>query len=156
MRLASEATPDGVCATDTPAFRLIVVVNERTRPFNAGEGAKHGISLSEWRCILWFAAQPGASGEDAADGTAMDRMTVSHSLRRLEAAGLAARTTDPQDRKRSQWVLTEGGKAVRAALAPRAFARDALIADGMDEPSRAAVTRFIDTAIARLRAENAG
>jgi DNA-binding MarR family transcriptional regulator len=141
-------------ATETLTFRLIVLVNELVRPFNAGEGARLGITLSEWRCILWIAAHPGASGEETADGTAMDRMTVSRSLRRLEAGGLASRTPDPADRKRSQWRLTEAGAAVYAALTPRAFARDALIAEGADPETLRAVAAFVDTAIARLRADN--
>ncbi|MFN4099211.1 MAG: MarR family winged helix-turn-helix transcriptional regulator [Pararhodobacter sp.] len=154
MPSASEDQAPG--ATDSLTFRLIVLVNELTRPFNAGEGARHGITLSEWRCILWIAAHPEASGGDTADGTAMDRMTVSRSLRRLESTGLAARTIDPADRKRSCWRLTEKGMGVYAALTPRAFARDALIAQGIDARTLATVTEFVDTAIARLREDNRG
>jgi DNA-binding MarR family transcriptional regulator len=142
--------------TETLTFRLIVLVNELVRPFNAGEGARHGITLSDWRCMLWIEAHPGASGEDTAEGTAMDRMTVSRCLRRLLAADLASRATDPADRKRSQWWLTDKGREVHAALMPRAFARDALIAADMDPETLQAVTGFVDAAIAKLRADNRG
>jgi DNA-binding MarR family transcriptional regulator len=143
-------------ATETLTFRLIVLVNELVRPFAAGEGARFGITLSEWRCMIWIEAHPGASGEETAEGTAMDRMTVSRSLRRLLSAGLARRETDPSDRKRSQWWLTEAGREVHAALMPRAYARDAMIAEGLDPETLARVAEFLDTAIARLRADNRG
>lgn len=146
----------GINATDTLTFRLVVLVNEIVRPFNAGAGAQYGITLSEWRCILWVAAHPDSSGEETAEGTAMDRMTVSRSLRRLAARGLAERETDATDRKRAMWRLTPAGRAIYDALTPRAFARDALIAAGLDEGELRALRAFIDTAIARLRAENAG
>lgn len=156
MPSASDGAHAEPGATESLTFRLIVLVNELTRPFNAGEGARYGITLSDWRCILWIAAHPDASGEDTADGTAMERMTVSRSLRRLEASGLASRTIDPNDRKRSQWRLTDKGMGVYSALTPRAFARDALIAQGFDAKTLSAVAAFVDTAIARLRQDNRG
>jgi len=133
-------------AIQTLTFRLIVLLNLITKPFNASHGAQHAISLSQWRCIMWLAAFPGSSGQATATGIGLDRMGVSRSLRSLEAKGHVSRVADKKDRKRWQWRLTEGGWAIYDAIVPGAIMRDQTFTGALNEDECAVVNRFLKEA----------
>lgn len=135
-------------------FQLIVLMNLITKPFNAVHGARHGIALSEWRCIMWLAACPDASGQDTADGIGMDRMSVSRNLRSLERKGLAKRSEDQKDRKRWNWRLSSKGWSVYHQILPAAMKRDQLIESNLSPASRDAVAEFLASAKAMLESED--
>ena len=141
-------------AIDSLTFKLIVLLNLIVRPFDATFGARHKIILSEWRCIMWLAANPGASGEDTANGTGMDRMSVSRNLRSLEKKGYTKRSTDPADRKRRQWRLTTAGWQVYDDIRPAANARDSELVASLSADERRIFAQLLDGGIARFR-ENA-
>lgn len=138
-------------AVENLTFRLIVLMNLIVRPFDATFGARHNIILSEWRCMMWLAANPGASGEDTATGTGMDRMSVSRNLRSLEKKGYTMRSTDPADRKRRQWRLTGSGWKVYDHIRPAANARDGELVAAMSAEERRIFTELLDGGIARFR-----
>ena len=140
-------------AIQTLTFQLIVLMNLITKPFNTVHGARHGVSLSEWRCIMWLAAQPGASGQDTADGIGMDRMSVSRNLRALESKGLVDRTENAQDRKRWDRRLTTSGWAVYDQILPSAIERDAVLGQDLSQTERNAVASFLSEARTRLESD---
>ncbi|MCF6233662.1 MAG: MarR family winged helix-turn-helix transcriptional regulator [Rhodobacteraceae bacterium] len=145
----TQPPPDGrhdTRAIETLTFRLILLLNLITKPFNASHGAQHGISLSEWRCIMWLAAHPGSSGQATANGIGLDRMSVSRNLRLLETKGSVSRKTDKKDRKRWQWCLTEPGWVIYDAIIPEAISRDQTFTDALSEGECAVVNRFLKEA----------
>ena len=128
---------------DTLTFRLLVAANRLAGPFAARHGRELGIGLGEWRCVMALAAAPGGSGEDVARALGMERMTVSRTLRRLEAGGHATRRGAPDNRRRNEWRLTEAGWAVFDRVMPDALARDAALFGGLDAAEREAVTTVL-------------
>ena len=129
--------------TGTLTFELLVAANRLGRTFAGRFGRELGIGLQEWRCVMALAASPGASGEEVARRMAMDRMTVSRSLRRLEASGRAARRSHPDDQRRSVWSLTDAGWAVLDAILPAALARDEAVFAELTPGERALVRRVL-------------
>lgn len=129
--------------TGTVSFQLLTAVNRLTRPFHALYGKRFGVGLSEWRCMMALAAAPGASGEDVAETMGMDRMTVSRTLRRLEAGGHALRGPDPAHGRRNRWRLTERGWSVVDAVLPEALERDRTLFGDASPDERAALTRLL-------------
>ncbi len=145
----SRPTPDerrDTRAIETLTFRLIVLLNLITKPFNASHGAQHDISLSEWRCIMWLAAHPGSSGQATANGIGLDRMSVSRNLRSLETKGRVSRVADKKDRKRWQWRLTKSGWAIYDAIVPGAILRDQTFTGALNRDECAVVNRFLKEA----------
>lgn len=143
-------------AIESLTFQLIVLMNLITKPFNTVHGARHGISLSEWRCVMWLAAHPGASGQNTADGIGMDRMSVSRNLRSLERKGMVVRTENEQDRKRWNWRLTASGWTVYEGILPSAMERDALLGKDLDPSEHEAVAAFLAGARRRLESGEDG
>ncbi len=140
-------------ATETLTFRLIVLLNLITRPFNTDHGARHNITLSEWRCITWLAAVPGSSGQDTATGIGMDRMGVSRNLRSLKTKSVVSRAIDPADRKRWNWQLTERGWAIYDAIMPEAVERDKMLTENMSNAEIATMRQFLEIATRQFEEE---
>lgn len=137
-------------AIESLTFRLIVLMNLITKPFNSEHGARHGIPLSEWRCIMWLAAHPGASGQATATGIGMDRMSVSRNLRSLENKNLVLRTEDHEDRKRWNWRLSGGGWSVYDQIIPAAIERDSLLTNNLNSLEQQIVQTFLENTRANL------
>ena len=128
---------------ETVAFRLLTAANHLARPFREELGRSAGVSLTEWRCILALASVPGGSGEDVAERMGLERMTTSRTLRQLEGRGLAIRRSDPANRKRYQWCLTDSGWTVADRIAPLARARDEALFGHVTLEDRAALDRVL-------------
>ncbi len=142
-------------AVSTLTFKLIVLMNLVVKPFNATFGVENDLSLPEWRCMMWLAAHPGASGQDTANGTGMDRMHVSRSLRSMEAKEYTTRRPGRADRKKWEWSLTRQGWDVYDRIIASAIERDAVLMRSLDPQERAVIGRFLDSATATLRSLDA-
>ena len=129
--------------TRTVSFRLLRAVNRMTRPFHETFGRRFGVTLPQWRCLMALAAGPDRSGEDVAEAMGMDRMTISRTLRALEAAGRAERRADPHHARRNLWRLTADGWAIADAVIPEALARDGTLFGQLDREDWAALDRIL-------------
>ena len=65
-------------------FKLVRVVNLTARPFNEGIGARHQLSLNEWRVMTVVAGHPGCTASDVCARTGMDKMSVSRAIVSLD------------------------------------------------------------------------
>lgn len=139
-------------AVSTLTFNLIVLMNLVVKPFNAVFGVENDLSLSEWRCMMWLAAHPGASGQDTANGIGMDRMNVSRSLRSMKSKDYTRRLPGVDDKKKWLWFLTDDGWAVYDRIIASAIDRDHTLVKSLDPAEREIVLRFLETATAELRA----
>lgn len=129
------------------AFRMIVALNLIIKPFMETHGKEHDLSLSEWRCMMALASEPGSSGEDVSRIMGMDKMTVSRTLRRLEKSRRASRETDPRNRKRWQWSLTAEGWSLFDRIAPTAAEREERFLRAVDPAQQEALRLILDAAI---------
>jgi len=152
--MAEEKRTDAA-AVSTLTFKLIVLMNLVVKPFNSTFGVDNNLSLPEWRCMMWLAAHPDASGQDTANGTGMDRMHVSRSLRSMEAKDYTTRHPGRDDRKKWEWSLTPGGWEVYDRIIASALDRDGVLTQSLDADERALVSRFLDSATATLRSIDA-
>ena len=138
------------------AYRLLRIVNLLAKPFHERYGARHDLSLAEWRILMALAAHPGASATALADHTGMHAMNVSRSLARLVRMGRVQRETDPADRRRALLELSPRGAALFRRIAPSAQAREDALHRALDAREAAALRRMLDKIIARLRSESSG
>jgi DNA-binding MarR family transcriptional regulator len=90
---------------------------------------------------------------ELADRMSVDETTGTRLADRLEAAGLARRERDPDDRRATAVVLTPAGRRIAAEMAGRRleFFRDVLAA--LDPGERAELVRLTRKATAALREE---
>jgi DNA-binding MarR family transcriptional regulator len=76
--------------------------------------------------LLRYLAQPASMGE-MAQALACDPSNVTGLVDRMAARGLVCRVTDAKDQRVKHVVLTDQGRAQRAALQARLFARSPAI-----------------------------
>lgn len=133
-------------------FRLVQAVNLTARPFGRLYGRKYRLNLTEWRVMITLASQPGASANDIARLTGMDKMTVGRALAAMIRNGYVTRRRAPTDRRRWVSALTARGRRVFATIAPRGAAREAALFAGFTADERAVFGHLLDAVVARARA----
>ncbi|WP_424988457.1 MarR family winged helix-turn-helix transcriptional regulator [Microbulbifer sp. S227A] len=87
--------------------------------FAAGRFARYGVPIfaeklglpaMDWRMLVMFTQEPGATAARACETTGFDKGAISRSIHRLEKAG-HVRSGDLHSNGRSRgWYLTEAGK----------------------------------------------
>lgn len=116
-----------------------------------------GVDLVTSRMLVALLERNQMSSGDIVRLMALPQSTISHQLKRLEALGYVARSTDPVDSRIVIATLTDNGRAV--AIAANELSRsvtDALldaIGDSEVEPVRAALKRM-DHALELLSLED--
>jgi len=82
------------------------------------QASGHNIGAEEWAVLLLLWRKDGLAPSEIADATVRDRTTITRFLDGMERKGFLTRKTDPNDRRRSQVVLSGKGRAMEAALVP--------------------------------------
>ncbi len=110
----------------------------------------HGVTRAQW----WTLAQISRGGEDGMAQAALARLlglgkvAVGTMVDRLEAAGLARRAADAQDRRVNRILITPKGHAVLAQLVEVGRRLDATVMKGLT-PEQLATTDQVLTDIRR-------
>lgn len=145
------ATSVELLLTGTIFHRLIVASNLISKPFMDEIARPHALTLSEWRVLMALTARPDTSGEEIAREMGMERMTVSRSLRSLEAAGRVVRESDASHAKRLSWRLTAEGASLVASLGAEALTRQERVLGVFSAPEREVLSALLQRLLAALR-----
>lgn len=132
-------------------FRMVLVVNLTARPFARIWGRKYKLNLTEWRVMITLASCPGASANDIARLSGLDKMTVSRSLASMIRHGYVDRRNSREDRRRSILALTARGRRVFATIAPSGADRERALFADFSSAERARFGRLLDGIVARAR-----
>jgi DNA-binding MarR family transcriptional regulator len=76
------------------------------------------LSVAEWRIILTLANRPNATAMEITARWAMEKMTVSRAIRRLEELGWVQRHVKPDDRRSYDLTLTTEGLKIYDQVLP--------------------------------------
>ena len=120
-----------VSTEHSPYYQIWVVTNLTARPFAALFGNRFHLNLTEWRVLLTVADRPGISAQELSDYTGLDKMSVSRTVRHLEAQGRLVREGNATDRRRRHIDLTDDGWAVYEEIARAAVRREQQIYAGL-------------------------
>jgi DNA-binding MarR family transcriptional regulator len=75
---------------------------------------RHGITYPQYLVVLHLGSAGPSTIKDVAEALRLDHATLTPMLRRMEAQGLLARETDPNDRRSVRLTLTAQGRQVHA------------------------------------------
>ena len=95
--------------------------------------AAYGLGGREWRVLGMLGFRGPLSAAQTADLTGMDPATITRAVDRLVAAGLARRTRDPGDRRRSRLSVTAKGRRLCTQALPH-MRRENEVYSGMLSP----------------------
>ncbi|HVV93638.1 MAG TPA: MarR family transcriptional regulator [Hyphomicrobiales bacterium] len=133
---------------DTLGFLVVEVARLLRRRYDrALDRAGLGLTHAEARTLALIGRAPGRRQASLAEALAIEPMTLTGLLDRLEAAGLVARRTDPADRRAKLVAATPKARPALGAIA-------AVAASVLDETTRGlsiAEVEAVRVALAQMR-----
>jgi DNA-binding MarR family transcriptional regulator/GNAT superfamily N-acetyltransferase len=140
--------PSSSLAPSTSAFRSFNRAYTRFLGTLNDHYLRTEYSLAEGRVMYELATHPGVQAKEIAEALGLDPGYLSRILRKLERAGLIARTTASDDRRASDLALTRQGHAAVRTLNHRADKQARTVLDKLSAAQR---TRF-ENALSTIQA----
>lgn len=117
-------------------YRLNVLATRSSEQLSQLYSGQYGISIAQWRVLVWLKVQPGVSAQFIADQAFMDKATTSRAINALVERGFVMREQDCRDQRRNRHTLTDEGMRVLEALLPQAQAWEAQLLDALSSEER--------------------
>ena len=136
-------------------FQLVRVVNLTARPFQAGMGKAHQLSLNEWRAMVVLASRPGCVATDIAEATGLDKMSVSRALSGLRRLDRVLFKSDLQDQRRSNVYLSKAGRKLFEEIGRHAMDREAELFNGVSSDELQTMGSTLDKLVLALKSSEA-
>ena len=137
------ASPDDRLRLDAfVPFRLSYTSNLVSDRIAKTYVALFGLSIPEWRLVAVIAEGEGVTQAAIGARTRMDKVTVSRAAIALTERGLLQRAGNPDDRRSHLLTLTEAGRTLYAAVAPKALELERRIFESFPADELA---RFVET-----------
>ncbi|MDG1825267.1 MAG: MarR family winged helix-turn-helix transcriptional regulator [Henriciella sp.] len=114
-------------------YRLSVLSNAVSRRISDIYEREFDLSVWQWRIIAVLGDNDDLTSTEVAQRTLMDKPTVSRAAASLIERGILARTIDEDDRRRAPLALTDEGRAIYAAVIPRALQCERELIDALSE-----------------------
>ncbi len=127
-------------------YRLSVLSNAVSRRISNIYEREFDLSVWQWRIIAILGEGVDLTSTEVAIRTLMDKPSVSRAATSLIERGIISRTIDPGDRRRAPLALTDEGRAIYAAVIPRALACERELLDVLSD----ADTKLLHDLLTRL------
>lgn len=124
---------DALILDDFIPFRLSFTSNLVSDTIARAYEALFGLSIPEWRLVAVVAEMEAISQAAIGQWTRMDKVTVSRAAIALAERGLVARRANPDDRRSHLLALTDAGRTLYSAIAPKALELERRIFEGFSE-----------------------
>ena len=111
---------------------------------------RHGLALHDWRTLSIIRRLEGCTMKTLAIYSTIDRTTLTRTVDQLVAAGLVARITPPNDRRKVSLSLTEAGDAMHAKAVAELIAFNRLTLKALSPTRQREVTRALKTILSAV------
>ncbi len=117
---AKEPAPRWLTAEQQKVWRTYLLGNARLAERLDADLRRFGLDLPEYEILVVLEETPGRRlrMSELADAVHQSRSRLTHTIARMEKAGMVARTTCPTDRRGVWAELTAGGMKVLTGAAP--------------------------------------
>jgi DNA-binding MarR family transcriptional regulator len=124
-------------------YRLSVTSNLVSDAIARTYDALFGLSIPEWRLVAVVAEAGEITQQAIGARTRMDKVTVSRAAIALVERGLMDRRGNPSDRRSHLLALTQAGRDLHAAVAPKALELERRLFAPFDPEEVAAFTDML-------------
>jgi DNA-binding MarR family transcriptional regulator len=132
-------------------YRLAVLAEQVSLATAQVYGERFSLTRDEWRVLAALAGQGEVRTADVKERTTLEKMQVSRALAGLEAAGLVARSPDPEDGRAWRVRLQPAGLGLYRKIVPMVQAREEYLLSDLTPEERAALAGALDKIEARAR-----
>lgn len=119
--MAAPSSDRPLVLDDFIPYRLSVTSNLVSDSIARAYETLFGLTIPEWRLVAVIAETGGITQQAIGAKTLMDKVTVSRAAIALVGRGLLARRDNPDDRRSHLLELTDAGRDLYAAIAPKAL-----------------------------------
>jgi len=131
-------------------YHLSVLANKVSNAIARDYADRFGITVPEWRVM----AVLGRFGAETATGlcerTTMDKVTISRATAKLLSREFVSRKTDPGDRRRIIFDLSQAGRRIHDEIVPVALAHEKRLMAGLN----ATEARQLDGLLTKLQQQS--
>ena len=152
MSTAEAANGDILALERYLPYRLSLLSNTVSREIARRYQDRFGLTIPEWRVMAVLGRYPELAASEIVGLTAMDKVTVSRAVGRLDAAGHLDKTPDPADRRRTALKLSRAGRRTYRRIVPVARAYEVELLAALPPEAQAALDALLDALTARARA----
>lgn len=124
-------------------YRLSVLSNAVSSKIAKIYEQEFELSVWQWRIIAVLGEREGLTSTEVAQRTFMDKPTVSRAAASLIERGILERSIDSDDRRRAPMRLTDEGKAIYAAVIPRAMESERELLNAISEDEAETLHRLL-------------
>jgi len=139
MRDRAKSEPSALVLEHFLPYRFAVLAQAVSRAFSSVYAERFGLSIPEWRILANLGRFGPLYAGELAERSSMDKPKVTRALQRLEAAGLAQRAIDANDRRQVRLALTRRGRALFRQIAALALDWEARLLAPLAPAERAAL-----------------
>jgi DNA-binding MarR family transcriptional regulator len=135
-------------------YRLSVAANAVSRVIQLAYEEKFGLTIPQWRLVAVLADEGALTQQELCGRTIMDKVTVTRAAQGLLRRRLVKRLPNTSDGRSHRLVLTKGGEALHAEVAPLALDYEAKLLTGLKAEDVARLEqhlRLLERAAAELR-----
>ncbi|MCY4144733.1 MAG: MarR family winged helix-turn-helix transcriptional regulator [Gammaproteobacteria bacterium] len=125
-------------------YRLSVLTNSISALIATSYSESFGIRIPEWRAIAVLGESPGLTSSQIVQRTAMDKVTVSRTVRNLANKKLISKSASATDRRVSHLHLTASGKNVYEQIVPMALEFERQFLQVLDVREQSVLDKLID------------
>lgn len=130
-------------------YRLSILSNAVSRRIADIYEREFDLSIWQWRIIAVLGEVSDLTSTEVAQRTLMDKPSVSRAAASLLERGIISRAIDDADRRRAPLTLTDEGRAIYAAVIPRALECEKELLDAL-VPEDAAALHDMLTRLSRV------
>ena len=124
-------------------YRLSVLSNAVSSKIAKIYEQEFELSIWQWRIIAVLGEREGLTSTEVAQRTLMDKPTVSRAAASLIERGILVRSIDSDDRRRAPMRLTDEGRAIYAAVIPRAIESERELLNAITEDEAETLHRLL-------------
>lgn len=117
-------------------YRLSIASNLTSEMIATAYQSLFGLRVPEWRLVCVLAEGEGLTQQALCGRTRMDKVTVSRAAIALAERGLVEREPNPGDQRSRLLTLTDAGRSLYAAIAPKALELERHIFAGFSDAER--------------------
>ncbi len=136
-------------------YRLSRLSNQVSRGIADAYQTRYGLSIAEWRVIAVVARFPRISASQLVSYTGMDKVALHRAVHSLCIKDLLERHENDQDRRQRLLELSNHGRHLHDAVAPRALEYERNLLSKLERQEIRQLYRLLDKLDSRLAQDDA-
>jgi DNA-binding MarR family transcriptional regulator len=132
-------------------FRVAVAANLNASIWQRQHARRYGLTITDWRVLMLLVTRPGLSAREVAEFIAVDKMSITRSVRRLLARKYIKVAMNSRDRRRLELSVRPAGAAIYDEVVGFLLQHQAQLLQDFSVTERLMLTELLGKLVEALR-----